>query len=195
MAAIEGVPPASSGIMRVISRRLWGRVSRLSTQLWCIYVRIHFFVELRRNEWVAWGRFGPIRDLYVETPTNPLCGLADLSALGELSSAAHHAGSWITHSESYHAAPYTELGVRILLCTRELNILTGMRLDALGAAILTRQGDAEKILLRARLAGAALLQWTVFLVRAGLKTRAFRMLQQMHMAFAVGSILYAHPKI
>ena len=87
-----------------------------------------------------------------------------------------------------------ELGAHIVVhsMTKYLN---GHSDSTGGAAILTRQEDAEKIYFVQRSAGSGLAPMDCFLVSRGLKTLAIRMLQHNANGIAVARHLDAHPKI
>jgi cystathionine beta-lyase/cystathionine gamma-synthase len=87
-----------------------------------------------------------------------------------------------------------ELGAHIVVhsMTKYLN---GHSDSTGGAAILTRQEDAEKIYFIQRSAGSGLAPMDCFLVSRGLKTLAVRMLQHNANGIAVARHLDAHPKV
>ena len=64
-----------------------------------------------------------------------------------------------------------------------------------GAAILTRQEDADKIYFLQRSAGSGLAPMDCFLVSRGVKTLAVRMKQHDANGMAVAKFLEAHPKV
>src|SRR6202140_5470217 len=178
----------------VLSEAVYGGVFRLSTQL-LVHFGLEFsFVDTSSPDTVA-SAFRPnTKMLYIETPTNPTMRIADIAALAKL--ATQRSITMVV--DNTFLSPYLqrpiELGAHIVVhsMTKYLN---GHSDSTGGAAILTRQEDAEKIYFIQRSAGSGLAPMDCFLVSRGLKTLAIRMLQHNANGIAVARHLDAHPKI
>src|SRR3979411_270823 len=178
----------------VLSEAVYGGVFRLSTQL-LVHFGLEFtFVDTSSHEAVLGALRPNTKMLYVETPTNPTLRVADLAALGKL--AAERGLTMVV--DNTFLSPYLqrpiELGAHIVVhsMTKYLN---GHSDSTGGAAILTRQEDAEKIYFVQRSAGSGLAPMDCFLVSRGIKTLAVRMLQHNSNGVAIAQYLESQPKV
>ena len=195
MAAIDAVfRLLRPGDHAVISEAVYGGVFRITTQL-LVHFGLEFtFVDTSSQDAVLGALRPNTKMLYIETPTNPTLRVADLAALGKL--AADRSITMVV--DNTFLSPYLqrpiELGAHIVVhsMTKYLN---GHSDATGGAAILTRQEDAEKIYFIQRSAGSGLAPMDCFLVSRGLKTLAIRMLQHNANGIAVARHLDAHPKV
>src|SRR6266853_1579870 len=191
MAAIDAIfRLLRPGDHAVISEAVYGGVFRLSTQL-LVHFGLEFtFVDTSSQDAVLGALRPNTKMLYVETPTNPTLRVSDLAALGKL--AASRSITMVV--DNTFLSPYLqrpiELGAHIVVhsMTKYLN---GHSDSTGGAAILTRQEDAEKIYFVQRSAGSGLAPMDCFLVSRGLKTLAIRMLQHNANGIAVARHLDA----
>ncbi|MFD0885796.1 cystathionine gamma-synthase [Streptosporangium algeriense] len=134
------------------------------------------------------------RIVWVETPTNPLLGIADIAALAEL---AHDNGALLVVDNTF-ASPYLQqpltLGADIVVHSTTKYV--GGHSDVVGGALVT--ADAE---LGARLAfnqnamGAVAGPFDAWLTLRGLKTLAVRMERHCDNAERVADLLLAHPRV
>src|SRR5205807_6519958 len=195
MAAIDSVfRLLRPGDHVILSEAAYGGVFRLSTQL-LVHFGIEFsFVDTSAPDLVRAAMRPNTKMLYVETPTNPTMRVTDIAAIAKL---ATDRGITLVVDNTF-LSPYLqrplELGAHIVVhsMTKYLN---GHSDATGGAAVLSRQEDAEKIYFIQRSAGSGLAPMDCFLVSRGLKTLAVRMLQHNANGIAVARHLDAHPKV
>jgi cystathionine gamma-synthase len=114
------------------------------------------------------------RLVWVETPTNPLLGIADIEALA---SVAHEAGALLAIDNTF-ATPYLQrplvLGADIVI--HSTTKYAGGHSDVVGGAVVVRDLDlAEKVGYHQNAMGAVAGPFDSWLVLRGLKTLAVRM--------------------
>jgi cystathionine beta-lyase/cystathionine gamma-synthase len=130
----------------------------------------------------------------VESPTNPTMSVTDIVAMAKL--AAAHKLTLVV--DNTFMSPYLQrpiaLGAHIVVhsMTKYLN---GHSDCTGGAAILTRQEDADRIYFLQRSAGSGLAPMDCFLVSRGIKTLAVRMKQHESNGMAMAKYLEAHSKV
>jgi cystathionine gamma-synthase len=112
--------------------------------------------------------------VWVETPTNPLLGIADIEALA---SVAHEAGALLAIDNTF-ATPYLQrpltLGADIVI--HSTTKYAGGHSDVVGGAVVVRDLDlAEKVGYHQNAMGAVAGPFDSWLVLRGLKTLAVRM--------------------
>ena len=135
------------------------------------------------------------RLLWVETPTNPLLKLVDLSSAATI---AHRHGL-IAVCDNTFATPYIqrplEHGFDIVVhsTTKYLNGHS----DAIGGAAVIRQGSdlGERLAYLQNALGAVPGPFDSFLTLRGIKTLALRMERHCSNALAVAQFLEAHPRV
>ena len=134
------------------------------------------------------------RMLWVETPTNPMLKIADLSALAAL--AREH--NLICVADNTFATPYNQrpldFGIDIVLhsVTKYLNGHS----DMVGGAVVTGREDlAEQLAFLQNSCGAVLGPFDSFLVLRGLKTLAVRMQRHNRNGQAMAEFLSEQPGI
>jgi len=114
------------------------------------------------------------RMVWVETPTNPLLGIADIAALASL---AHEAGVLLAVDNTF-ATPYLQrpltLGADIVV--HSTTKYAGGHSDVVGGAVVVRDLDlAEKVGYHQNAMGAVAGPFDAWLTLRGLKTLAVRM--------------------
>ena len=112
--------------------------------------------------------------IWVETPTNPLLGIADIEALANL---AHEAGALLAVDNTF-ATPYLQrpltLGADIVI--HSTTKYAGGHSDVVGGAVVVRDLDvAEKVGYHQNAMGAVAGPFDAWLTLRGLKTLAVRM--------------------
>ena len=134
------------------------------------------------------------RMIWVESPTNPMLKLADLTAIAAI---ARRRGL-ISVCDNTFATPYLqrplEHGIDIVVhsATKFLNGHS----DALGGAAIVRdEGLAEKLKFLQNGLGAVPSAFDCFLILRGIKTLDVRMQRHCANALAVARFLEAHPKV
>jgi cystathionine gamma-synthase len=137
---------------------------------------------------------GRTKVIWVETPSNPLLGISDISALAEV---AHEVGALLVVDNTF-ATPYLQqplaLGADVVVHSTTKYI--GGHSDVVGGALISADDD-----LGARLAfhqnslGAVAGPFDAWLTLRGVKTLGVRMDRHSANAAAVVDLLSAHPKV
>src|ERR1700676_2677553 len=134
------------------------------------------------------------RMMFVETPTNPILALTDLSAASDLAS---RRGLRLVVDNTF-ASPYVqrpiELGADIVThsTTKYLN---GHSDSIGGIVIVTRDEDVEWLRFVQNAAGAILGPFDSWLVLRGTKTLPLRMQRHNTNGLAIAEFLAVHPKV
>ncbi len=132
--------------------------------------------------------------LWIETPTNPLLNIADLSTLAQL---AHDTGTRLAVDNTF-ASPHLQqplehgAGVVVHSTTKYL----GGHSDVVGGAVVTSDDElAEQVGFLQNSAGAVPGPFDAWLTLRGLKTLAVRMERHSRNAERVVEALENHPKV
>ncbi|MCC6574186.1 MAG: cystathionine gamma-synthase [Planctomycetes bacterium] len=132
--------------------------------------------------------------LFIETPSNPLLKIADITALCEI---AHKKGAIVVVDNTF-ASPYLqrplELGADIVLhsCTKYL----GGHSDVVAGALVTRHNNlAEKISFNQNASGAVPGPMDCYLVHRGIKTLGVRMERACDNAEKIVTFLLEHKRV
>ena len=143
-------------------------------------------------------RPGQTKIVWVETPTNPLLGIADIAALAEV---AHHAGAILAVDNTF-ATPYLQqpLSLGADLVTHSTTKYCGGHSDVVGGAVVTAKivavagfEDAEeRIAFHQNAMGAIAGPFDAWLVLRGLKTLGVRMERHCDNAEKVVEFLQGH---
>jgi cystathionine gamma-lyase len=153
------------------------------------------FVDLSRTDALEAALRSETRLIWVETPTNPLLKLVDLSAVARIA----RARGLLTVCDNTFATPYLqrplEHGFDIVVhsTTKYLNGHS----DAIGGAAIVRDAPdlAERIGYLQNAIGAVPGPFDAFLTLRGIKTLALRMQRHCANALAVAQFLEAHPQV
>jgi cystathionine gamma-synthase len=134
------------------------------------------------------------RFVWLETPTNPLLNIVDISAAAE---AAHAAGALVVVDNTF-ASPYLQqplaLGADIVLHSTTKYL--GGHSDLIGGFLATNDPTiAERLYFLQKSLGAIPGPMDAWLVLRGLKTLAVRMRQHCQNAEAVAAHLAHHPRV
>jgi cystathionine beta-lyase/cystathionine gamma-synthase len=134
------------------------------------------------------------RIVWLETPTNPLLNVIDITAAAK---AAHAAGALVVVDNTF-ATPYLqrplELGADIVLHSTTKYL--GGHSDVVGGFAATNDPTvAERLLFLQKSLGAVPGPFDCWLVLRGLKTLAVRMRQHCENAMQVAAFLERHPAI
>ncbi len=132
--------------------------------------------------------------VWVETPTNPLLGIADIEALAAV---AHEGGALLVVDNTF-ATPYLQrpltLGADVVV--HSTTKYAGGHSDVIGGAIVVRDLDlAEKVGYHQNAMGAVAGPFDAWLVLRGLKTLAVRMERHCDNAEKVVEFLSRHPQV
>jgi cystathionine gamma-lyase len=135
------------------------------------------------------------RMLWVETPTNPLLKLVDLSAVAEIA----HRKNLLCVCDNTFASPWIqrplEHGFDIVVhsTTKYINGHS----DVIGGAAVIREDDVltEKLAFLQNAVGSVPSPFDAFLTLRGIKTLAVRMERHCENAVRIASFLENHPKV
>ncbi|WP_270886188.1 cystathionine gamma-synthase [Pedococcus sp. 5OH_020] len=146
-------------------------------------------------------RPGRTRMLWVETPTNPLLGIADIAALAVL---AHDAGALLVVDNTF-ASPYLQqpLSVGADIVTHSTTKYCGGHSDVVGGAVVVGrdivvpgfEDAADRVAFHQNSMGAVAGPFDSWLVLRGLKTLALRMEKHSDNAERVVELLASHPAV
>ena len=139
-------------------------------------------------------RPGQTKMIWVETPTNPLLGIADIEALAGV---AHDAGALLVVDNTF-ASPYLQqpltLGADVVV--HSTTKYCGGHSDVVGGAVVVRDLDlAERIGYHQNAMGAVAGPFDSWLVLRGLRTLALRMERHCDNAEKVVELLSGHPAV
>jgi cystathionine gamma-synthase len=134
------------------------------------------------------------RLIWIETPTNPLLGIADIAALAEL---ARDAGSLLVVDNTF-ASPYLQqplaLGAHAVVHSTTKYI--GGHSDVVGgAAVLADTALAEQMYFMRNAVGSAPGPFDAWLTLRGAKTLAVRMDRHCRNAERIAEMLAGHPAV
>jgi cystathionine gamma-synthase len=136
----------------------------------------------------------PARVIWVETPTNPLLSVADITALAEI---AHEAGALLVVDNTF-ASPYLQqplaLGADVVVHSTTKYI--GGHSDVVGGALVVADGGlGEEIAFFQNATGTAGAPFDAWLTLRGVKTLGVRMDRHCQNAQRVADLLAAHPAV
>ncbi|MFI6152102.1 cystathionine gamma-synthase [Kitasatospora sp. NPDC051170] len=134
------------------------------------------------------------RAVWVETPSNPLLGITDLTALAEV---AHGAGALLVVDNTF-ASPYLQqpiaLGADAVV--HSTTKYMGGHSDVVGGAlVLAEAGLGEEVAYHQNAMGAVSGPFDAWLVLRGIKTLGVRMDRHSSNAEKVAELLAGHPKV
>ncbi len=189
MAAISCVMNLlQSGDHVVVGEDVYGGTYRLFNNVLTRYGITFSFVDARDFEQVAGAIKKNTKMLWLETPTNPLLRLADISALSLLA----HRQDLISVVDNTFASPYfqrpLELGVDVVVHSTTKYL--GGHSDVVGGAILTSRNDLYQTMkFHQNAIGGVPGAFDSWLVLRGIKTLALRMREHEKNATAVAKFL------
>jgi cystathionine gamma-synthase len=137
---------------------------------------------------------GQARVIWVETPTNPLLGIADISALAAL---AREAGALLVVDNTF-ASPYLQrpitLGADVVVHSTTKYL--GGHSDVVGGAlVVTDAGLGERLAFQQNATGAIAGPFDAWLTLRGIRTLAVRMDRHCANAARIAEMLAAHPAV
>lgn len=134
------------------------------------------------------------RVLWVETPTNPLLGIADIS---QLVAVAHDAGALLVVDNTF-ASPYLQqpLSFGADVVVHSTTKYLGGHSDVVGGALIARDAEiGEQLAFHQNAMGAVAGPFDCWLVLRGIKTLAVRMDRHNENAAVIAEMLHEHPKV
>ena len=160
----------------LMSDDVYGGTWRLADKVWRRYGIETEPIDLRDLDAVAATLAGgrPPRMVWIETPSNPLLKVIDISAVARLAAVA----GAVTVVDNTFATPYLQqpLTIGADLVLHSATKYLGGHSDVIGGLIATRSDDlAERLRFHQNAAGAVPSPFDCFLVMRGLRTLAVRM--------------------
>ncbi|MFG1703871.1 cystathionine gamma-synthase [Nonomuraea sp. M3C6] len=151
-------------------------------------------VPLHNLDAVAAAMTQKTKVVWVETPTNPLLGIADIAALAQL---AHDNGSLLVVDNTF-ASPYLQqplaLGADVVVHSTTKYV--GGHSDVVGGALVAADRElGEELAYYQNAIGAVAGPFDAWLTLRGLKTLGVRMDRHCDNAERVVDLLLAHPRV
>ncbi len=180
----------------LMSDDVYGGTWRLADKVWRRYGIETDTLDLRDLDAVAAALAGdrPPRMVWIETPSNPLLKVIDISALARLAAVA----GAITVVDSTFATPYIQrpLDFGADLVLHSATKYLGGHSDVIGGLVVTRSDAlAEKLRFHQNAAGAVPSPFDCFLVMRGLRTLALRMERASANAMVLALWLNERPEV
>ena len=184
----------SAGDQVVTCKDIYGGAYRLFTKVYAKFGIEFKFVDTTKPAEIAAALSPRTKLLWLETPSNPLLTVTDISAAAAL---AHAAGALVVVDNTF-ASPYLQnplqLGADIVLhsTTKYLN----GHGDVLGGALITDTSEiAEQLRFYQNASGAVPAPQDCFLTLRGIKTLGVRMDRHCANARKVAEFLQQHPAV
>ncbi len=180
----------------LMSDDVYGGTWRLADKVWRRYGIETDALDLRDLDAVASAFAGdrPPKMVWVETPSNPLLKVVDISAVARLAASA----GALTVVDNTFATPYLqrplELGADLSLHSATKYL--GGHSDVIGGLIATRSDElAERLRFHQNAAGAVPSPFDCFLVMRGIRTLALRMERASATALELARWLVGRPEV
>jgi cystathionine gamma-synthase len=180
----------------LMSDDVYGGTWRLADKVWRRYGIETDTLDLRDLDAVAaaFSAERPPRMVWIETPSNPLLKVIDISALARLAAVA----GAITVVDNTFATPYLQrpltLGADLVLHSATKYL--GGHSDVIGGLIATRSDElAQRLRFHQNAAGAVPSPFDCFLIMRGLRTLAVRMERASANALVLALWLAEHPAV
>jgi cystathionine gamma-synthase len=178
----------------IIGTDAYGGTWRLLDKVWARYGIGVDVVDVRDPAAVAAAWTPDTRMVLVETPSNPLLGIADISALSEV---AHARGGLLAVDNTF-ATPWLQrplsLGADIVIHSATKYL--GGHSDVVAGALATDRDDlADAFRFSQRAVGAVPGPFDSFLVLRGMRTLPLRVERQCENAALVADMLADHPAV
>ena len=180
----------------LLSDDAYGGTWRLASGVWGRYGIQTDAVDLRDLEAVAAALAGnaPARMVWIETPTNPLLKVVDISAVARLAAAA----GALSVVDSTFATPFLQrpLELEADLVLHSATKYLGGHSDVISGLVATRRDDlAERLAFHQNAAGAVPSPFDCWLVMRGLRTLAIRMERACANAAQIAAWLGTRPGV
>ncbi|MGH2417515.1 MAG: trans-sulfuration enzyme family protein, partial [Candidatus Limnocylindria bacterium] len=180
----------------LMSDDVYGGTWRLADKVWRRYGIETDTLDLRDLDAVAAAFAGdaPPRMVWIETPSNPLLKVVDISAVARLAAVA----GAITVVDNTFATPYLQrpLDFGADLVVHSATKYLGGHSDVIGGLIVTRSQElAEKLRFHQNAAGAVPSPFDCFLIMRGMRTLAVRMERASANALVLALWLTERPEV
>ena len=186
----------SPGDRLLMSDDVYGGTWRLADKVWRRYGIETDAVDLRDLDAVAaaFESSRPPRMVWLETPSNPLLKVVDISAVARLAAVA----GALTVVDNTFATPYLQrplqLGADLVMHSATKYL--GGHSDVIGGLIATRSDElAERLRFHQNAAGAVPSPFDCFLLMRGMRTLAVRMERASANALVLALWLAEHPAV
>ena len=173
---------------------VYGGTYRLFQQVLSAYGLQFDFVDMADLAAVQAALKPTTRLVWIETPTNPLLKIFDISALAEL---AHAIGAQLAVDNTF-ASPYLQqpLGLGADFVIHSTTKYLGGHSDVVGGALLTNDTPAyEQLKFLQNAIGAVPGPLDCFLILRGVKTLGLRMERHSSNALKIAQFLADHPAV
>ena len=137
---------------------------------------------------------GPVKVIWVETPTNPLLNIADIRALAE---AGHEAGAMVVVDNTF-ASPYLQQPLRLGAdaVVHSTTKYLGGHSDVVGGAVVVADEElAARIAFTRNATGGVPGPFDAWLTLRGIRTLAARMDRHCRNAVRIAQMLAEHPAV
>ncbi len=195
MAAINAICTMyKSGDHVVCGHNLYGGVPRLFDQVLSGYGFEFTYVDTSDAKNVERALRETTRMVYVETPTNPLMALSDISAIAKIC----RSQKVELVVDNTFMSPYFQQPIALgadMVVHSTTKFLNGHSDGLGGVVVCTRKEQAEQLGFVQKAAGAILSPFECWLVLRGTKTLAVRMVQHDCNGRKVADFLAGHKKI
>jgi cystathionine gamma-lyase/cystathionine beta-lyase/cystathionine gamma-lyase/homocysteine desulfhydrase len=194
MAATQAVLTfVKAGQRVVVSDNVYGGTHRLFTRILADYGVEFAFLDASDARSFA-GQAGRFDLLWVETPTNPLMKICDISALADV---AHDQGALLVVDNTFMSPFFQKplsLGADVVVHSTT-KFLNGHSDSVGGVAVVGDDALAERLRFVQNAAGAILSPFDAWLVLRGTKTLHLRMPRHEENAGVVAPFLHGHEKV
>ncbi|PYR46970.1 MAG: cystathionine gamma-synthase [Acidobacteria bacterium] len=195
MAAISAVASMlRSGDHVVVSENVYGGTYRLFESVLTRYLLTFSYVDTGDQEATERAFTPATRLLFVETPSNPVMRLTDLSVAAEI---AHRHQARLVVDNTF-ASPAIQRPLDFgadLVVHSTTKYLNGHSDSVGGAVVATRDDDIDWLRFTQNAVGAILGPFDSWLVLRGTKTLPLRMAEHNRNGQAIAEFLEAHPKV
>jgi len=195
MAAIGAIATMlRAGDHAVVTDNTYGGTFRLFDKVLSRYQLEFTYVDTSRSELIEGAIRPQTKLLFVETPTNPVMRLTDLSAAAEI---AHRHRIRLAVDNTF-ASPCLQRPIEFgadLVVHSTTKYLNGHSDSVGGVVVARRDEDVEWLKFVQNSEGAILSPFDSFLVLRGTKTLAVRMAQHNINGQALAEFLSTHPKV
>ncbi len=195
MAAINAICTMyKSGDHVVCGNDLYGGVPRLFNQVLANFGMEFTYVDTSDVKNVERAMRKNTRMVYIETPTNPLMSLSDITAIGQVCRRKKAA----LVVDNTFMSPYFQQPVALgadMVVHSTTKFLNGHSDGLGGVVVCTTKEQADKLAFVQKAAGAILSPFECWLVLRGVKTLAVRMEQHDRSGRVVADFLAGHKKV